>query len=188
MSPYQIEQVLCSTAVRPRNVEFEFPPDGLPRNDHWGCGMVNFEHAVESVPPVMRVRPISPTSTDPAIARSQTVSQMSDGTRPPSPLRFENPYLSAGAWELTANAGWVAGVKPLDRADGTSTGSVTADLEALRDQAGPIQQGMVYTAAVQACATSWSREQSPCQTFEYRLTIVEDLQQRYLPLAATGDR
>lgn len=184
LSPYQVEQVLGSTADRPKDVPFDYPGDGLPRNERWGYGVLNFERAVESVPPRIRVEAISAVSPPSTTGGRQQLSQMTDGANPPTPLQFANPYLSAGAWELTTDAAWVGDADARDRLDGSSTSTTAADLEVLQAETGPLQQGRVYTAGIQACATGWSRERSPCQLFPYRLTVVDDLERRYLPFVA----
>ena len=143
-----------------------------------------WELAVESVPPRIRVEAISAVSPPSTTGGRQQLSQMTDGASPPTPLQFANPYLSAGAWELTTDAAWVGDADARDRLDGSSASTTAADLEVLQAETGPLQQGRVYTAGIQACATGWSRERSPCQLFPYRLTVVDDLERRYLPFVA----
>jgi subtilisin family serine protease len=182
LSPLQVEAALCETATRPRDVPFEFPPGAPPRNDRWGCGAVNFEKAVESVPPKLRIRPLH--GVDAADPGGRRLSQMTDGLEPWPRLGFANEHLSVGAWQLSSDVGWLTGAVADDLPDGTSGGDASADLDTLRLEHGPLQSGSVYTAEIKACASQWDPTEAPCQSFDYRLTFVERLERVYLPIAA----
>lgn len=143
---------------------------------------MDFEAAVESVPPVVRARLQAPIGLGSDTPRTE-IRQTTDGSRPWPILRFENPYLSASAWHLVADAAWVGEAVEEDLADGSSTGEVATNLDVLREEHGPILSGSVYTSEIRACATDWGPAASPCQSFTYRLTVVDRLERIYLPFA-----
>ena len=183
LSPYQLEQALCASADRPRGVDFEMSNTGQLRNDQWGCGVVNFERAVRSIPPKLRVRPLSGVRLG-APADARQLVQITDGRAPWPRLHFENPFLAADAWELVADVPWVDDALAENRDDGTSRANVVADLDMLRSESGPLQSGTVYSAEVRACARGWEPARAPCQSFGYRLTFVDKLDRAFLPLVS----
>lgn len=173
-SPLQVEMLLCETADRKVGGPYEGPG---PRNDEWGCGVVDFERAVELTPPVIRVGPTE-------------VRVVTDGTLPWPIVAFDNPYLRAAKWVVNPRRGtWLLPEPVDDLRDTISRAAVQADLDRLRAEQGPLQSGSTYTATLDACPLGWEdrvdedRLKELCQEIPYELVFVDRFESTlYLPL------
>jgi subtilisin family serine protease len=173
-APLQIEKTLCQSANRKYGMPYGSGPMGS-RNDEWGCGIVDFEGAIESTPPKIRVSP-------------EAVMHYSDGSKPWPRIVLENPYLRAGAWTVyPKSATWLLADELVEPSDLMSRAVVNADLDQLRREHGQLQSGDTVTDTLYACPLGWERDEAYddlCQRIPYRLTFVEWQEPVYLPFAA----
>ncbi|MFN2115833.1 MAG: S8 family serine peptidase [Anaerolineae bacterium] len=176
LSPYRVEELLCQSADR----KVGGPYEGSPlRNDEWGCGVVDFERAVEITPPKIAVTPTQ-------------VRVVTDGSQPWPVVAFDNSALRAARWVVNPErATWLLPEPVDDVRDTVSRAAVTADIERLRTEQGPLQSGWVYTATLKACPLGWEEQvdadqlEELCQLIPYELVFVDRFASTlFMPLVA----
>jgi hypothetical protein len=170
-SAHQLEDLLCQTADRPRGVAFE-DVDGVPHNDRWGCGYVDFDNVLDTMEPKLRITP-------------DTLRQFTDGTTPWPRLIFDNPYLRASRWMVTPeDALWITPESVEDGVDGVARAYLRADLDRLVGERGVALQagGPPITARLKACPLGTHADNPAlCQELTYELTFVDHVWRLSLP-------
>jgi hypothetical protein len=168
----RIQDHLCREPFRPAGVAFD-----RGHNDYFGCGVVNFETAVERMPWKLRVGPRVTT----AMTAEEAIWMQQ---------RFTNPYLNRGAWRIVPppGTGWMEAEPARDMPGGPSWTVVNADMVQLQLQEGSPLSGRSYTESLQACpdagdsGVAQHQDPSNCVDLELTIRIVERLDRLYLPL------
>lgn len=176
LSPYRLFRYLCLGATKVGSDYEGVAVGDWTRNDRYGCGVVNFERAVESLP--MRVRGVTPPA----------LTVLTDGRQDQMLHEFRNRYLNRGKWRLTSQSGasWLSSEPAAEhRAGEASAVWLTTDLALLREQRGGELAGRTFTDTLLACPTEGPAVGDPasCQRIPYTLRVVGTLWRRYLPHA-----
>jgi hypothetical protein len=171
LTPYQLSCQLCAQARREAGGPFDQQATCGLRNDVHGCGLLDLEALVEHLQPQVRVLPPS---------RFVLV------TDAPNPvLRFANPYLNTGVWELLPDPGvlWLITGEVTQVQGDASVATATIDVAALKDQAGGvIQAGHQETALLRACPIAdWGP--NACTQVRVDVRYVQAIHPVYLPRA-----
>jgi hypothetical protein len=182
VTPERTLQYLCRSART---------PDGAARqrDDHYGCGILDFEHAIESMP--WRVSDVVP----------EKITVLTDQVEPLIARDLENPNLNAGAWWVfpESASAWLSAGLAITTGDGTpSRVTVTTDLDALSEESGASLVGTTFRDRLLACPKgsvnerdaqycsdppgSSNRQLCPCQRVPYELRVADEVQRTFLPL------
>jgi subtilisin family serine protease len=163
----RIQQTLCEGASRTVGGPYDGQGSGPyygARNERYGCGLLDAERAVESMPWKVRVTPAD-------------VVDLTDGSLPGPSQDFSNPYLNAIAWELRPDVPWIR-TQPVNQRPGNpSVGTIVTDIAGL--PSGMLQAGRVHTEILHACTVG--SVATHCQEIRYGLRFVDRLSHVLLP-------
>ena len=170
LSPFQVEQALCTSANRTVGGPYGYV-DGRYWNDRYGCGVLDLEAAVDAVQWEMRVRP-------------GNVTVYTNGVAPDPAVIYTSENLNEGSWEMRSTDGWLR-IQPEPQTTGyPSRMLAVVDLEILGLTMGGIQAGRMYTGTVTACPIPSVRGR--CADYTITVRVLDSLTRILLPW--TGNR
>jgi subtilisin family serine protease len=178
-SPSNIDNKLCETANRsqiPADLAGgpfdDRSPGGFPRNDRFGCGVLNFERAVEEMPWQVRVMP-------------GKVMHMVDRSESLPKVLLSSTNLNEGRWQIESSEDWLqAEAVPQDIGQPSQV-EMEIDGAALQRDQGPLQGYRTVKPEVVARAVNDENptmaQSSTSQTLTYEVYIVDRIWRAFLP-------
>jgi len=177
LGPYQIEELLCGSANRSHAISGPFEEPALGgglRNDRFGCGVLNFERAVEDMPWQVRVTPAE-------------VVQLVDMTGASTRAVVTSPFLNEGHWKLVSEQPWLSSAPIAQQMGEPSQAAMKVDVAGLQQSQGGLMSGNVVSPVVRVEAANEDNPEmataSTAQTLKYTVKILERIQRAYLPVA-----
>ncbi len=177
--PLRTENKLCETASRgqiPADLAggpFDGrSPGGFPRNDRFGCGVLNYERAVEEMPWQVRVMP-------------GKVIHMVDRSESLPKVLLSSTNLNEGHWKIESSKDWLqAETVPQDIGQ-LSQVEMEIDGDGLQRDQGSLQGSQPIKPTVVARAVNDEHpamaEASTPQTLSYEVYVVDRISRAYLP-------
>lgn len=175
--PLRTDDKLCETANRTLPLAVSGPfdnrsPGGWSMNERFGCGVLNFERAVEDMPWQVQVSP-------------RKVVHMVDHESPPPPVVLSSAVLNEGHWEIVSGKDWLQ-PEPLPQDIGRpSEFEVNIDGEGLQRDQGPLQgERRVYPEVVARAVNQDNPAMaaaSTSQKISYEVYIVDRVWHAFLP-------
>ncbi len=178
---HRVLEALCLNAKTPPGVEFDETSEGWRHNDHYGCGFLDFEHAIEGMP--WRVHDVRPAA----------LTVLTDGDIPELVHGFKNFYLNDGAWTLYSTKNWLGSEGVGQKPGSASRVKLVTDIDVLKQET-PRIVGMTFTDTLLACPVGsvnaanrgYCRDdcldqRCPCQCIDYQLRVIEKAARVYLP-------
>lgn len=187
LTPLQVLGYLCRNAHRDEAMgAFDVGGDGWLRNDVYGCGVVDFEQAIEHLP--FRIR------LDTGLVVHEFVPlDRSEVLRP-----FVNPYLNVDRWSIHTDTTWLADVPLPQRVGAASMRALKINVDTLDRWVGGLTSDTVI--APQEIRVCPKNEENPvwgltftaedcglgarngCVCMQLRVSIAGTTRRAFLPL------
>ncbi len=187
LTPLQVLGYLCRNAERDESMgAFDVGGDGWLRNDVFGCGVIDFERAVEHVP--FRIRLESGAVVHDFVSLDRT-----EVLRP-----LVNPYLNIDRWAIHTDTTWLADAPQAQRVGAASVRALKISVDTLDRWAGGLTSDTIIAPQeIRVCPKNeenptWNLTFTPedcglgarngCVCMQLRIRVAGSTRRAFLPL------